>query len=57
VVSALEDSGELRRRVTAARCYAQENFSRQAFAGSFDRLLRRVIANRAASDHPQRLAV
>jgi colanic acid biosynthesis glycosyl transferase WcaI len=46
VVSALDDSDDLRRKLEAARSYAEENFSKQAFAGSFDRLLRKVIAGR-----------
>lgn len=45
VNSALDDAEDLRRRAQAARSYAQENFSREAFAGSFDRLLRRVSRN------------
>jgi colanic acid biosynthesis glycosyl transferase WcaI len=45
VVSALDDSEDLGRKVTAARSYAEANFSREAFAGSFDRLLRRVAGN------------
>jgi colanic acid biosynthesis glycosyl transferase WcaI len=44
VVSALDDCEDLRRKAQAARAYAEENFSRQAFAGSFDRLLRRIAA-------------
>jgi colanic acid biosynthesis glycosyl transferase WcaI len=42
VISALDDAEDLRRKARAARSYAEENFSRDAFAGSFDRLLRRV---------------
>jgi colanic acid biosynthesis glycosyl transferase WcaI len=45
VISALDDSDDLRSKVGAARGYAEGNFSREAFAGSFDRLLRRVIEN------------
>jgi colanic acid biosynthesis glycosyl transferase WcaI len=46
VVSALSDADDLRRRAEAARGYAEENFSRRAFAGSFDRLLRKVAGAR-----------
>ncbi|HEY1236864.1 MAG TPA: glycosyltransferase family 4 protein [Solirubrobacterales bacterium] len=42
VISALDDADDVRRKTEAARSYAEENFSRQAFAGSFDRLLRKV---------------
>jgi colanic acid biosynthesis glycosyl transferase WcaI len=42
LISALDDREEVRRRARAARSYAEENFSRRAFADSFDRLLRRV---------------
>jgi colanic acid biosynthesis glycosyl transferase WcaI len=42
VISALDDREGLRRKAQAARSYAEENFSTEAFAGSFDRLLRRV---------------
>jgi putative colanic acid biosynthesis glycosyltransferase WcaI len=42
VISALDERAELRRRAQAARSYAEQNFSTDAFAGSFDRLLRRV---------------
>jgi colanic acid biosynthesis glycosyl transferase WcaI len=52
VLAALADPDELHRRVGAARSYAEENFSRQAFAGSFDRLLRRVIAGPYLGDDP-----
>ena len=48
VVSALDDADECRRKAEAARAYAEENFSREAFAGSFDRLLRRVASNGTA---------
>jgi putative colanic acid biosynthesis glycosyltransferase WcaI len=47
VVSALDDADDLRQKAQAARSYAEENFSTEAFAGSFDRLLRRVARNRA----------
>jgi colanic acid biosynthesis glycosyl transferase WcaI len=46
VLSALDGAEELRRKAQAARTYAEENFSTDAFGGSFDRLLRRV-----AGDH------
>jgi colanic acid biosynthesis glycosyl transferase WcaI len=46
VISALDEAEDLRRKAEAARSYAEENFSRGAFAGSFDRLLRRVASNR-----------
>jgi colanic acid biosynthesis glycosyl transferase WcaI len=49
VISALDDQGELRRKAEAARSYAEENFSTEAFAGSFDRLLRRVARDRATA--------
>src|SRR3954471_8586604 len=42
VISALDDREGLRRKAQAARSYAEENFSTEAFGGSFDRLLRRV---------------
>ncbi len=42
VISALENRDDLRRKASSARGYAEENFSTEAFAGSFDRLLRRV---------------
>jgi colanic acid biosynthesis glycosyl transferase WcaI len=42
VISVLHDRDDLRGKALAARSYAEEKFSRQAFAGSFDRLLRRV---------------
>jgi len=45
VISAIADRDDLRRKAQAARAYAEESFSRQAFAGSFDRLLRKVAAN------------
>jgi colanic acid biosynthesis glycosyl transferase WcaI len=45
VVAALDDRDDLRRKAKAARSYAEENFSTEAFAGSFDRLLRRVASN------------
>jgi colanic acid biosynthesis glycosyl transferase WcaI len=45
VISALDDAEDLRRKATSARSYAEENFSREAFTGSFDRLLRRVASN------------
>jgi colanic acid biosynthesis glycosyl transferase WcaI len=48
VVSALADREELRRKAVAARGFAERSFSRQAFADSFDRLLRRV-ADQAAT--------
>jgi colanic acid biosynthesis glycosyl transferase WcaI len=44
VVSLLDDPEDLRGKAQAARRYAEENFSTEAFAGSFDRLLRRVAA-------------
>jgi colanic acid biosynthesis glycosyl transferase WcaI len=44
VISALDDQEDLRRKAQAARSYAEENFSTDAFAGSFDRLLRRVAS-------------
>jgi colanic acid biosynthesis glycosyl transferase WcaI len=47
VISALDDAADLNSKAQAARSYAEENFSTEAFAGSFDRLLRRVVANRA----------
>jgi colanic acid biosynthesis glycosyl transferase WcaI len=42
VVSVLDDPEDLRQRARSARRYAEENFSTEAFAGSFDRLLRRI---------------
>jgi colanic acid biosynthesis glycosyl transferase WcaI len=45
VLSALDDRDDLRRKAQAARSYAEENFSTEAFAGSFDRLLRSVARN------------
>jgi colanic acid biosynthesis glycosyl transferase WcaI len=45
VISAIADPDDLRRKAQAARAYAEESFSRQAFAGSFDRLLRKVASN------------
>jgi colanic acid biosynthesis glycosyl transferase WcaI len=42
VLSALDDREDLQRAAEAARAYAELNFSRDAFAGSFDRLLRKV---------------
>jgi colanic acid biosynthesis glycosyl transferase WcaI len=45
VIAALDDREDLRRRAQAARNYAEENFSTEAFAGSFDRLLRKVASN------------
>jgi colanic acid biosynthesis glycosyl transferase WcaI len=45
VISAIADPDDLRRKAQAARTYAEESFSRQAFAGSFDRLLRKVASN------------
>jgi colanic acid biosynthesis glycosyl transferase WcaI len=42
VTSALDDADAMRRKAEAARSYAEENFSRDAFAGAFDRLLSRV---------------
>ena len=45
VIAALDDRDDLRRKARAARSYAEENFSTKAFAGSFDRLLRRVASN------------
>ena len=47
VISALENRDDLRRKASSARSYAEENFSTEAFAGSFDRLLRRVARARA----------
>ena len=44
MLAALDDRDDLRRKAQAARSYAEENFSTEAFAGSFDRLLRRVAA-------------
>jgi glycosyltransferase involved in cell wall biosynthesis len=49
VVAALDDPEDLRQTAEAARGYAKENFSTRAFADSFDRLLRRVVLNRAGS--------
>jgi len=45
VIAALDDADELRTKAQAARAYAEENFSTEAFAGSFDRLLRRVTGS------------
>jgi hypothetical protein len=45
VITALDDADELRTKAQAARGYAEENFSTEAFAGSFDRLLRRVTGS------------
>jgi colanic acid biosynthesis glycosyl transferase WcaI len=45
VISAITDADDLRRKAQAARAYAEKSFSREAFAGSFDRLLRRVASN------------
>lgn len=45
VVSVLDDREDLRRKAQAARSYAEEHFSRQAFADSFDRLLHRVAGS------------
>jgi putative colanic acid biosynthesis glycosyltransferase WcaI len=45
VISALDDAEGLRRKAEAARSYAEQNFSTDAFAGSFDGLLRKVAAN------------
>ena len=47
VLAALADAEDLRRKAKAARAYAEENFSTDAFGGSFDRLLRRVALNGA----------
>jgi colanic acid biosynthesis glycosyl transferase WcaI len=47
VTNALDELEDLRRKAKAARTYAEENFSTDAFAGSFDRLLRRVVATGA----------
>jgi colanic acid biosynthesis glycosyl transferase WcaI len=47
VISALDDAEDLRRKALAARSYAEANFSTDAFAGSFDRLLRRVAGDQA----------
>jgi colanic acid biosynthesis glycosyl transferase WcaI len=47
VISALDDAEDLRRKALTARSYAEEHFSTKAFAGSFDRLLRRVVSNGA----------
>ena len=44
VESVLDDPEDLRSKAQAARRYAEENFSTEAFGGSFDRLLRRVAA-------------
>jgi hypothetical protein len=49
VISALDDAEDLRARAQAARAYAETNFSTEAFAGSFDRLLGKVAAN--GTDH------
>jgi colanic acid biosynthesis glycosyl transferase WcaI len=45
VVSAISDRDDLRRKAEAARSYAEKSFSREAFAGSFDRLLSKVASN------------
>jgi colanic acid biosynthesis glycosyl transferase WcaI len=45
VLSAIADADDLRRKTQAARAYAEKSFSREAFAGSFDRLLRKVASN------------
>jgi colanic acid biosynthesis glycosyl transferase WcaI len=45
VLSAIADTDDLRRKTQAARTYAEKSFSREAFAGSFDRLLRKVASN------------
>ncbi len=42
VIAALDDREDLGRKARAARDYAEQNFSREAFASSFDRLLREV---------------
>jgi glycosyltransferase involved in cell wall biosynthesis len=47
VISAIADPDDLRRKAQAARAYAEKSFSRQAFADSFDRLLRRVARDGA----------
>jgi glycosyltransferase involved in cell wall biosynthesis len=47
VIAALDDRDDLRAKASAARGYAEENFSTDAFAGAFDRLLRRVASNGA----------
>jgi colanic acid biosynthesis glycosyl transferase WcaI len=44
VISAIADADDLQRKAQAARAYAEKSFSREAFAGSFDRLLKRVAA-------------
>jgi colanic acid biosynthesis glycosyl transferase WcaI len=49
VISALDDADDLRRKAEAARAYAEQNFSTDAFGGSFDRLLRRVASNGIAA--------
>ena len=49
VVSALDDRDGLRRKAQAARNYAEKNFSADAFAGSFDELLRRVARKGAGA--------
>ncbi len=46
VIAALDDAEDLRSKAQAARSYAEENFSTDAFAGSFDRLLRSVAGGR-----------
>jgi colanic acid biosynthesis glycosyl transferase WcaI len=46
VVSAIADPEDLRRKSRAARDYAERSFSHQAFGDSFDRLLRKVVAER-----------
>jgi colanic acid biosynthesis glycosyl transferase WcaI len=45
VVSVVADADDRRRKAEAARAYAEKSFSRDAFAGGFDRLLREVISN------------
>jgi putative colanic acid biosynthesis glycosyltransferase WcaI len=44
VISAVADADRLRGKAQAARSYAEQSFSREAFGGSFDQLLRRVAA-------------
>jgi colanic acid biosynthesis glycosyl transferase WcaI len=45
VLSAIADADDLRRKTQAARAYAEKSFSREAFAGTFDPLLRKVASN------------
>jgi putative colanic acid biosynthesis glycosyltransferase WcaI len=45
VIAALDDAADLRSKAAAARAYAEQNFSTEAFAGSFDRLLRTVTSS------------